>query len=72
MYLKVQDLKRIANWFDIAEAKLDDEDLVLYDNIRDYLGDAEEVDDGELVLYEGIDDYEYIDDYDDDDYDDAA
>lgn len=70
MNLKIEDLKRILSWFDIAESNLGDKDLILYDSIKEYLNDSG---DGDVDLYsDSIDEdspIEYEEDiYDSDDY----
>jgi len=40
MNLKIEELKRILSWFDIAEVSLGDKDLDLYDDIKEYVSDC--------------------------------
>lgn len=74
MNLKPEELKLVLKWFDIAEESLDDEDLKLYDKMKDSLEDLgidlaeeeEENDDDELTFYikPSKDDDDLDDDFD--------
>jgi hypothetical protein len=67
MNFKNQDLKRILNWFDLAEANLSDEDLELYDEIKEYIN--EESKDNEVSFEdEFLEDFSDFDDDDEDEY----
>lgn len=72
MNLKIDELKLILKWFDIAEESLEDIDLKLYDKIKDCLEDqgidlteTEEDEEDELTFFTGKEDGEDEDsDYD--------
>jgi hypothetical protein len=76
MNLKPDELKIVMKWFDIAEESLDDDDLKLYDKIKEFLDDRDPEDDEveensedeELSFYGAKEVYEadYDDSYDDD------
>lgn len=67
MNLKNDDLKKILNWFDLAETNLSDDDLELYDEIKEYLNDNNDSKDDELSFED-----EFFEDFneEDDEYED--
>lgn len=69
MNFKNKDLKRILNWFDLAETNLSDEDLELYDEIKEYLNDNSKDDDEVSFEDDFLEDYEEFND-DDEEYED--
>ena len=69
MNLKIENLKRILSWFDIAESNLGDKDLILYDSIKEYLNDCGDSDADDLDTDAEPIDEEISLDYEDDTYD---
>lgn len=68
MNLKIEELKRILSWFDIAESNLGDKDLVLYDSIKEYINDfSYDSEENDSIDSENEDILEI--DYDEDPYD---
>lgn len=73
MNLKTAELQLVLNWFDYAESNLGDDDLKLYDKIKEHLEEKgidfiaqSENEDDELAYYPEA---SFEEDYDGDDYD---
>lgn len=62
MHLSNSDLQKILRWFDISEDSLGDDDLILYDKIKDFIDEEDSGEEEDLVEDVFEEDYS---DYDD-------